>query len=50
VALGLLIANPWSRGIKEFNLVKNHNVINLHFTANESTMCTSYYDKVYELL
>jgi len=43
------------RGIKEFNLlnnhnVNNHNVIKLHFTANKSTMYTSYYDKVYKLL
>jgi len=38
------------RGLKEFNLVNNHNVIKLYFTANKSTMYTSYYDKVYELL
>jgi len=35
----------WSRGIKVFNLVNNHNVTNLHFTANKSTTYTSYYDK-----
>jgi len=40
----------WSRAIKECNLVKKHNVIKLYFTANKSTMHTSYYDKVYELL
>jgi len=28
-------------------VVFNHNVTNLYFTANKSTMCTSYYDKVY---
>ena len=28
----------------------DHNVINLYFTANKSSMYTSYYDKVYELL
>jgi len=38
-----------------FNLVNNHdvnnhNVIKLYFTANKSTMYTSYYDRVYELL
>jgi len=34
----------------EFIVAFNHNVINLYFTANNSTMHTSYYDKVYELL
>jgi len=42
--------STYSRGIKEFNLVNNHNVMNLYFTANKSTVYTSYYDKVYELL
>jgi len=31
-------------------IVINHNVINLYFIANKSTMSTRYYDKVYELL
>jgi len=36
-----------SRGlIAEFN----HNDMNLYFTTNKSTMYTSYYDKVWELL
>jgi len=35
---------------EELIVVFNHNVINLYFTANKSTMYTSYYDKVYELL
>jgi len=39
-----------SRAIKEYNIVNNHNVIKLYFTANDSTMYTSYYDIVYELL
>jgi len=39
-----------SRGIKEFDVVNNHNVVNLYFTANKSTMYTSYYGKLYELL
>jgi len=39
-----------SRGIKEFNLVNNHNVTKLYFTANISTLYTSYSDNVYELL
>jgi len=45
----------WSRAIKEYNLVhshnlNNHNGIKLYITANKSTMYTSYYDKIYELL
>jgi len=40
----------WSRGIKEFNLVNSYNSIKLYFTANKSTMYTSFYNKVYELL
>jgi len=36
--------------VEELLVVFNHNVINLYFTANKSTMYTSYYDKVYELL
>jgi len=36
--------------MEELIVVFNHNVINLYFTANKSTMYTSYYDKVYELL
>jgi len=39
-----------SRGIKEFNLVNNHNVTKLYFTANISTLYTSYSGNVYELL
>ena len=35
---------------KELIVVFSHNVINLDFTVNKSTMYTSYYDKVYELL
>jgi len=35
--------------IEESIAVFNHNFINLYFTANQSTMHTSYYDKVYEL-
>jgi len=35
---------------EELIVVFNHNVINLYFTANKRTMCTSYYDKVYKLL
>jgi len=33
-----------------FNLVHNHNVIKLYFTAYESSMKTSHHDKVCELL
>jgi len=36
--------------IEELIFVFNHNVINLFFTANKSTMYTSNYKKVYELL
>jgi len=36
--------------VEELIVVFNHNVINLYFTANKSTMHTSYYDKVYELI
>jgi len=36
--------------VEEFIVVFNHNVINLYFTANKSTVHTSCYDKVYELL
>jgi len=36
--------------VEELIVVFNHNVINLYFTANTSTMYTSYYDKVYKLL
>ena len=36
-------------GVEEIIVVFNHNVINLCFTADKSTMYTSYYDKVYEL-
>jgi len=35
---------------EELIAVFNYNVINLYFTANKSTMYTSYNDKVYELL
>jgi len=35
---------------EELIVVVNHNVINLYFTANKSTMYMSYCDKVYELL
>jgi len=35
---------------EELIVVFNHNAINLYFTANKSTMYTSCYDKVYELL
>jgi len=35
--------------MEELIVVFNHNVINLYFTANKSTMHTSYYDKAYEL-
>jgi len=35
---------------EELIVVFNHNAINLYFNANKSTMYTSYYDKVYELL
>jgi len=35
---------------EELILVFNHNIINLYFTANKSTLYTSYYGKVYELL
>jgi len=33
--------------LKEFNLANNHNVIKLYFTANKSTMYTSYNDEVW---
>jgi len=36
--------------VEELIAVFNRNVINLYFTANKSTMYTSYYDDVYELL
>ena len=36
--------------VEELIVVFNHNVINMHFTANNNTMYASYYDKVYELL
>jgi len=35
---------------EELTIVFNHNVINLYFTANKSTMYTSYYDKAHEFL
>jgi len=35
---------------EELIVAFNHNVINLYFTANKSTMYTSNYDKLYELL
>jgi len=34
--------------IEEMIVVFNHNVINLNFNPNKSTMYTSYYDKVYD--
>jgi len=37
------------RGDKSI-VVFNHNVINLYFTANKSTMYAIYYDKVYQRL
>jgi len=40
----------WSPDRAEELIVFDHNVINLYFTANKSTMCKSYFDKVYELL
>jgi len=41
----------WSPDRAEESIgVFNHNVINLYFTANKSTMYTSYYHKVYELV
>jgi len=36
--------------VEELIAIFNHNVINLYFTASKSTVHTSYYDKVYELL
>jgi len=35
---------------EELIVVFNHNVISLHFTANKSTVYTSYYDEVYQVL
>jgi len=35
---------------EELIVVFNHNVINLYFIANKSTMYTSYYDEVDKLL
>jgi len=35
---------------EELIVVLNRNITNLYFTANKSTMYTSCYDKVYELL
>jgi len=41
---------PCCQSVKKYNLVNNHNIIKLYFIANISTMYTSYYDKIYELL
>ena len=40
----------WTTRVEELIVVFNHNVINLYFTANKSSMYKSYYDKVYQLL
>jgi len=33
--------------VKKLIVEFNHNIVNLYFTANKSTMYISYYDKVY---
>jgi len=40
---GTMLVTP---GVEGLIVVFNHNVINLYFTANKSTMHTSYYDNV----
>jgi len=40
----------YTSGVEELIIVFTHNVINLHFTANNSTVYTSCYDEVYHEL